>query len=206
MIYLIVSDNKDVRNSHISGIVSGSEYSEVFSFDDTFGGILDLEQYLFPSLFSIAPPIIHIRFMLEADSLSPIFIKKLLASPTMFLFEEMNLAAPVITMLKKSGAIVHSESKTKQIKKTSDIFGATLAITAKDKKSRWIAYRNALKDHPIEAIIGILYWKVRDLASKNLKEKENYILLYKNLLSSHAMAWQSGTPLELAVEKVILTN
>lgn len=208
MLFLIVSDTQLFRRTHTEGVVLSLPESEVLIYDDTYGKVADLEQYLYPSLFSLAPPVIHLKFMLnqEADSVTSIFLKKLLASPTIFIFEELSLPSPMVTLFKKTGAIVHLEHKLPTVKKEGDIFLVTKALTNPDKKSRWMAYRAALIDHSIEAIIGILYWKVRDLATKNTADKERYMTLYKKLLAAHARAWETGTPLELMIEKVLLTQ
>jgi hypothetical protein len=170
--------------------------------------VADLEQYLYPSLFSIAPPVVHLKFILGSDteSLNTPFLKKLLASPTVFIFEEMALSTPTLSLFKKTGAILHLEKKAPAVKKEGDIFAVTKALTASDKKSRWLAYRTAIAEHPIEAIVGILYWKIRDLANKSPSKKEEYLSLYGRLLAAHAKAWESGVPLELMIEKVLLTQ
>lgn len=208
MIFLVVADKQDERRPHIDAIMKPLGESEVLIYDDTYGTVLDLEQYLYPSLFSVAPPVVRLKFMLatEAATLTTPFLKQLLASPTIFIFEEMVLPAPVITLFKKAGAIVYGGEKKAAAKKEGDVFAVTKALTAADKKSRWLAFRAALTDSTIDAVMGILYWKVRDLAAKNPKEKDRYNTLYKNLLTAQARAWETGTPLELMIEKVILTQ
>lgn len=207
MLLLIVADTQSARQKHITPFLATLGASEVLRYDDTYGTLTDLEQYLYPSLFSIAPPVIHIKFMLEASTvIENTFLKKLMASPTLFLFEEMALPSPLVTLFKKVGAVIHTEGDIKKVPKGADIFGATLALTATDKKSRWMAYRKALANHPIEAVIGILYWKIRDLATKNPKEKNRYNALYKKMLTAHARAWETGAPLELMIEKVLLSQ
>lgn len=204
MLYLVVGDNHILRTTQIATIVP--EEGEVFVFDETQGTLLDLEQFLYPSLFMAAAPVVHLKYMLDTDVLTGMFLQKLLASPTMFVFEEIAVPSPIVTSFKKAGAIVHTQEKANNTKKESDIFAVISAITALDKKKRWMAYRDALTAHPVEAIMGILYWKVRDMANKMPKEKEKYLSLYRRLLNAHARAWETGTPLELVVEKVILTQ
>lgn len=207
MIFLITADNQSFRRTHIEDIIATLPDSDVLHYDDTYGVLADLEQYLFPSLFTIATPIVHVKFMLtESDALRTELLKKLLASPTLFLFEEIMAPAPLIALFKKSGAVVYTAEKKAVQKKEEGIFAATKALTAPDKKSRWLAYRAALTEHPIEAIVGILYWKVRDLATKSTSEKNKYNALYQKLLLAHTRAWESGAPLELMIEKVILTQ
>ncbi len=204
MIIVVVGDNQTLRRTHIDTVIN--QESDVLYFDDTYGSLRDLEQFLYPSLFSAVAPVVHVKYMLESDTLAPEFIKKLLASPTLFLFEEIALPSPLLSSYKKLGAVVHAQEKEKKSNKQSDIFAATLALTAKDKKSRWLAYHAALESHPIEAIIGILYWKLKDLITKNPAQKKIYLPLYRALIEAHAAAWKEGTPLTLAIEKVILTQ
>lgn len=205
MIVLIVADNKTVRSRYVEQFITAG--ADVLVHDETYGTLADLEHYLYPSLFSVTTPIIHSKFIItsDIDTATPAFIKKLAASPTVFIFEEMMLPAAIITVFKKSGAVVHLDEKQKAVKKAPDLFNSVASIiSARDKKSAWIAYRRALETNSIEAIIGIMYWKVRDMATRG--EKEKYMILYKKLLSAHARAWQSGTPLELMIEKVLLTQ
>lgn len=208
MIFLVVADTQTARAPHIATALNHAPGGEVVVHDDTYGTITDLEQYLYPSLFTTTPPTIHVKFSLEegADLITTTFLKKLLASPTIFLFEEMALRSPIITLFKKAGAVVTVEEKKKVQKKTDDIFAVTGALTAKDKKTRWMIYRNALEKHSIESIIGILYWKLRDLVAKEGVEKKKYEILYRDMLCAHAKAWQTGAPLELFIEKVILAS
>lgn len=202
MLCVVVGDNHRERTQTIDALLPTE--GEVFVFDETMGTVGDLEQYLYPSLFMSAPPVIHAKYMLATEPLEPSFVRQLLASPTLFIFEEIELPAPLVTVFKKQGVVIHAQEKTKTIKKEADIFVVTGALMASDKKKRWMIYRDALTQHPIEAIMGILYWKVRDMALKNPKEKAVHLKLYRELLNAHARAWESGTPLELEIEKVLL--
>jgi len=204
MLHIIVSDHKPYRNERVAEIISAFTESEIISVDDALVTLADLEQFLFPSLFSVDVPVVHGRFFFK-DELDPEFVKKLSASPTVFIFEELALPAASITTLKKSGASVYVGEKQKANKPVDDIFAATLCITAKDKKSRWLAYRSAVEKQPIEAILGILYWKIRTLASKGAPGN-SYEKLYRDLLSAQSRAWRSGAPLEALIEKIILTQ
>ena len=206
MLYLIVSNTAASRRLHIEKIVESISGSEVLLYDETYGALADLEQYFYPSLFTSTPPIVQVKFMVASDTdiVTAPFLKKLRMSSTIFLFEEMTVPSPLITLFKKSGASVHEGEKIPTVKKEGDIFMVTKALTAPDKKSRWMAYRASLETHAIEAIIGILYWKIRDMVVKNPKEKKKYLSLYEALLHAHALAWETGAPLELMIEKVIL--
>ncbi len=202
MLVVIVSDIKTFRKEHIEALC-GTE-SEVVLLDDTLSNTLDLEHYLYPSLFTVGMPVVHARFMLENNiaDMTAGFAKRLAASPTVFLFEELTLPAPVVTMLKKHGALVHSQAAPKATQKGNDLFALASAIITTNKKDAWMNFQTALAREPVEALLGIMYWKVRDLMIKT--KKEEYKTLYEQLLRAHAKAWQTNTPLELMIEKVLL--
>ncbi len=206
MLVLIVAESKTVRATQRSSCeVLSKHKGEVVVIDDSTGGVVELEQYIYPSLFTIGTPLVHARFVLSGENISTELVSKLIASPTFFLLEEFSLPAPLVTTLKKKGAIVHLDKTPtpKQIK--SDIFAATKILTATNKKDRWLAYQYSIGEHPIEAILGILYWKVRDLLQTS-SDKKKWQEYYQALLMAHAQAWQTGAPLTLAIEKVILTK
>ncbi|HVY36065.1 MAG TPA: hypothetical protein VG982_02195 [Candidatus Paceibacterota bacterium] len=207
MLFLLIGENRDDRKTKLGEIIQELPESEIVPLDDTTTTAEALEQYLYPSLFSIATPIVHAKFVLSSaeTTLGSDFFKKLSASPTVFIFEELALPAPVVTAMKKSGALVHATGTVKAKKEGGDIFSIAGAIVGKDKKSRWMAYRAALATHPIEAILGILYWKVRTLAEKGVPGNE-YEVLYRRLLDAHTRSWQTNAPLDALIEKVILTS
>jgi hypothetical protein len=203
MLYVIVADNKAARGEHSAQVIAQFSESEVITLDDTMLSLADLEQFLYPSLFSTDVPIVHGRFLLADVEIEKEFAASLAASPTVFMFEELALPAATVTMLKKAGATVHVGEKQKRTAPADDLFAATACITAKDKKSRWLAYRSAVEKQPIEAILGILYWKLRTLAAQG-SAGNSYEKLYGQMLEAQAKAWRSGAPLDALIEKVIL--
>lgn len=204
MIYIVVGENQKERKKAITTIVDSKQH--IIFFDETNGSVADLEQYVYPSLFVQDAPIVHSKYVINNDisSYTNMFIEKLLSSPTVFLFEEIELSASAISFFKKKGAIIHTQTKKEAKKSSVDIFSSVNAIILGDKKHRWLAYRAALEQQPVEALMGLLYWKVRDLTLKDKKHSQQYRALYTALLRSHAEAWNKGTPLELLIEKVLL--
>jgi hypothetical protein len=208
MIVFVTGDNKEFRQKSIEDVLATLEDSDHLILDDTLITVPDLEQYLYPSLFTLAAPVIHLKFLLDGDTADfhTERIKKLMASPTTFIFEELSVPAAILTAAKKHGAIMHASPKEKSSPKEDTLFNVTKALTAGDKKARWLAFRDAMEKHSIEAIMGILYWKARELAVKKSSDQQAYKELYQALLHAHAKAWQTGAPLELLIEKVILTK
>jgi len=204
MLVVVVSDTKEFRRKHMETFATGE--TEVVVLDDSMSSIADLEQYVYPSLFSTSATFVHVQFMLEQTfvDMTPVMAKKLIASPTIFFFEEFALPASSVTVLKKYGAVTHVETPVKGGKKGNDMFALASSIITPNKKDAWMNYQKALSLQPVEALLGIMYWKVRDIMLKNPRTKEQYKELYTNLLKAHAKAWQTGTPLELMIEKVLL--
>jgi len=203
MFAIIVGSDKNFRHSAYTETVAKVSGGEVIVLDDTMSVLADMEQYMYPSLFETLAPVVHAKYVLgmNTELFTIDFAKKLAASPTLFIFEEIALGAPVLTLAKKHATAVHAGEKVVAKKKESDIFAVTNALTAKDKKSRWLAFHASLAHHPIEAIMGILYWKVRDMALRGSTDAK---YMYQSLMNAHARSFQTGAPLALLVEKVIL--
>ena len=122
MLTLIVADTKSFRKSHLNALVEEFSPNEIITFDDTLLAVSDLEQYIFPSLFNNGTSFIHAQFILDTKEkdLTAILLKKLIASPTMFVFEELVVSKPFLTNAKKQGAVVHVEEKIKSTKQEND--------------------------------------------------------------------------------------
>ncbi len=204
MLQIIIGTDVEARIKKRNTLLA-KDIDDVIFLDDMNCDISLLEQYAFPSLFSLSSPVVHARYLLEQneDQLNRELLKTLIASPTFFLLEERSLPISFLKTLEKAGVIVHLDKPEKSLAKQTTIWGVTNAITSKSKKDRWLAYRKTLEEHPVEAIVGILYWKLRQLieaAPKNQAFKN----MYSAFMKAHKTAWQKGFPLELAIEKVIL--
>lgn len=203
MLYIVATDNKEERHRHIVAIKKRHEGSEHIFVEDVMISLEELEQFLYPSLFSIAVPLVHGKFFLDRWTLDEATIKKFVSSPTIFVFEELSLLKATMTLFEKAGAQLFTGTKQNIKKKEGDIFAVTACITAKDKKSRWLAYRLAMETQSIESLLGVLYWKIRSLASKAAPGNE-YERLYRRMLDAQMRAWRTGAPLDALIEKIIL--
>lgn len=205
MLHIIIGTNSDTRKEKRTALFDGG--SDVVFLDDSVSSFGALVEYAYPSLFSLSTPIVHGKYLLEKkdDELKPETILTLVLSPTIFILEEMAMNAPIKKQFEKQGAHLH---EIKEIKKASaganTIFSVTNAITAQNKKDRWMAYQASVKDHAPEALIGILFWKLRQLLDTPSKQTEYYRTLYGALMDAQRRAWQRGFPLSLAIEKVLL--
>jgi hypothetical protein len=206
MIEVIVSANKEWRNKQKEKSLQKNK-GEIIYLDDTKANILDLKEYAFPSLFSIGTPMVFSSFLLDEyqKDLSTNLLKTLLSSPTLFIFEEISLPRSVIKTLEKEGAIVFEQKEEKKAPKANTIFAVTNALTAPNKKDRWLSYQASRQEHSAEALIGILYWKLRQLIDNN-SNKKHFLELYRSLMLAQKESWQKGFSLDLAIEKVILES
>lgn len=205
MIHVIVAGDIEIRTKHRKAIFK--EYpGEIIFIDDSSASLNSLEHYAYPSLFSFQAPVVHSKYLIEeySDVLTKEIIKTLVSSPTIFIFEEKSIASPIVKLLEKEGAIIVQDKTLKKEIKGKTIFAVTEALTLSSKKNRWLVYRQSRAEHSAEAIIGILYWKLRDLIGKTRGDNTNLKKLYQSLINAHKKSWQKGFPLELAIEKVIL--
>ena len=206
MIEVIVSANKEWRNKQKEKTLS-KNIGEVIYLDDSKATIFDLKEYAFPSLFSLGTPIVASSFLLDEyqKDLSTNLLKTLLSSPTLFIFEEIALPKSVIKLLEKEGAIVYEQTEERKTPTPNTIFSVTHDLTAPHKKDRRLAYQASRQEHSAEALIGILYWKLRQLVESG-SNKKHFLDLYKALMLAQKDSWQKGFELDLAIEKVILES
>lgn len=205
MLQVIVSVDFNTREQKRNIEISKYE-GNIICLDDTNSTLSSLQEFLYPSLFSENTPFVHGKHLLEefSNEVTKEILQSLVKSSTIFLLEERIVPMAFIKMIEKEGGIVHQFKTHKQEIKNSDIFSVTGVITSISKKDRWLIYRNALENNPPEALIGILYWKLKDLISKPSSKNFYFKGIYRKLMHAHKNAWQNGFPLELAIEKVIL--
>ncbi|MEK7227810.1 MAG: hypothetical protein AAB681_00440 [Patescibacteria group bacterium] len=205
MIEVIIGIDKDLRNKKRQEILKGFT-GEIIALNDLNTSLVALEDYVYPSLFTVTPPIVYATYLIEEDSsqLTKELLKKIISSPTIFVLEERAVSSPVVKLIEKEGGLVHQIKEGKKVARPSTIFGVAEALTLSSKKDRWLAYQRARQEHAPEALIGILYWKLRQLVEKPGAQASHYKNVYRDLIQAHKESWQKGFPLELAIEKVIL--
>lgn len=204
MLHIIIGTNIKNRIDKRNKLLE-KRTGDIIVLDDMSSDFAGLEKYAFPSLFSVGVPVVHAKDLLGefSEQLTKELLVTLVNSPTFFILEERALGSNIIKTLEKSGVLVHQEALVKTKSPQTNIFAVTNAVTAKSKKDRWLAYRMALNEHSVEAIAGVLYWKLRSLieaSPKNQIFKNTYTLFMKAQKNS----WQKGFSLELAIERAIL--
>ncbi len=205
MLQIIISADTGTRTKKRMAVLS-EHIGEMVVLDDMTSSVALLEEYVYPSLFSIGVPVVHAKYLIEesGNEMTKELLQKLVSSPTLFLLEEKSITSVFLKMIEKEGGSVHQTKEEKKAPKLSTIFDVTNALTLPNKKERWLAYQKAKGEHQVEALVGILYWKLRQLIEKSGPQTTHYKNMYHNLMQAHKRAWQKGFPLELAVERVIL--
>ncbi len=97
------------------------------------------------------------------------FAPQLATSSNSIFIIERELTKDIVRSLEKSGAQVFLCDEPKDAKKKEfNIFSLTDAFSAKDKKGTWLLYREAIQNEQApEAIIGVLFWAVKNMFTKN---------------------------------------
>lgn len=215
MIHVVVSNDPILRAQGSDTHIKTLGVDDVLVIDDSTHTLADLETYSYPSLFD-APRAIVASFLIgstkaketgssvKSADLPLDTLKKLAASPVPFVLREVALTAPQKKILERAGATIAITDGTPARAPQKNLFMDVAALcTTTNKKDRWLAYHAIIADERPEAIIGIMYWKLRDLVQKKGVVYKNF---YDALITAHSQAWIQGTPLALAIEKVLLTN
>lgn len=99
-------------------------------------------------------------------------LNKMSESQSIFVFSENKLKKPVIDAFKKARAEINIFEMVKGTKETFNNFLLANALGDRSKLNLWIYFRQAIREgSPMEALIGILHWKVKDMILKKNFQK-----------------------------------
>ena len=88
-------------------------------------------------------------------------------SPNTFVFLEGKLNKPVLDAFKKARAEINVFELSKERKEKFNSFLLANALGDRDKLHLWIYFRQALEnDVSMEELIGVLFWKAKDMLLK----------------------------------------
>ncbi|HEV7702318.1 MAG TPA: hypothetical protein VGO63_02665 [Candidatus Paceibacterota bacterium] len=109
--------------------------------------------------------------ILETESEREFVLKKLQLmadSGNDFIFSERKLNKSILDAFKKAKAELYVFELPKEKKEKFNSFLLANAFGAKDKLNLWIYYRQAMdKGVELEELIGVLFWKAKDMFLKN---------------------------------------
>ncbi len=171
MIYLFSGD--DTKNKVLSYekfIKSISAGTEVFSISrNTFDPMQVESLYSGASLFSALCVVVFVGILENEETRSFVLEKLDLmgGSNNSFVFLEGKQNKAVLDLFKKARAEINIFELPKEKKEKYDNFLVANAFANKDKLNTWIYFRQAMDAGvSLEEIVGVLFWKIKDLILK----------------------------------------
>lgn len=212
MLYLFSGD--DVKNKTINYekfIKSLPVGSETFFVNRNNLDPIQIESlYSGSSLFSALSSVIFQNiFEYEENRVFVLEKLKLMSqSNNFFVFLEGKLSKPILDVFKKNKAEINIFELAKEKKNKFDNFLIANAFANKDKLNTWIYFRQAIDGGAsLEEIVGILFWKVKEMILK--KNFSKYSLEQLKAFASRLSfllpeARKKGSDAESALEQFLL--
>jgi len=212
MLYLFTGD--DAKNKLISYekfIKSIPASTETFSITRNDFDPVHIESlYSGSSLFSPLSAVIFQNIFDNEETRDFVLEKlKLMGESTnTFVFLESKLNKPIVDAFKKAQSQINIFELPKAQKERFDNFLVANAFERKDKLNMWIYFRQAIdKGVVMEEIIGVLFWKIKDMILKKNFSKFSEEQL-KNCISKLSYllpeARKAGLDAEASFEQFLL--
>ena len=168
MLYLFTGD--DAKNKHLAYekfIKSIPKDTETFSISRNNFNRMQIESLYSGSSLFFAKSAVTFANIFENEETRDFILEKLELmgqSDNSFIFLEGKLNKPVLDAFKKAKAELNIFELPKAKKEKYDNFLVANAFAAKDKLHTWIYFRQAMdRGVGMEEIIGVLFWKIKDL-------------------------------------------
>lgn len=168
MIYLFSGDDaKNKLSNYEKFIKSIPNDTEVFFINRNEFYPIQIESfYSGASLFSALSTVVF-QNIFEYEETRDFILDKLQLmgeSTNSFIFLESKLNKPILDAFKKARAEMNIFELPKEKKEKFDNFLVANAFEKKDKLNMWIYFRQAMdKGVGMEEIIGVLFWKIKDM-------------------------------------------
>lgn len=168
MIYLFSGDDaKNKLSNYEKFIKSIPNDTEVFFINRNEFDPIQIESfYSGASLFSALSTVVF-QNIFEYEETRDFILDKLQLmgeSTNSFIFLESKLNKPILDAFKKARAEMNNFELPKEKKEKFDNFLVANAFEKKDKLNMWIYFRQAMdKGVGMEEIIGVLFWKIKDM-------------------------------------------
>lgn len=172
MLYLFTgNDSKNKRIAYESFVNSISKDVEIFLINRNSFNKMQIESlYSGSSLFSQKSTVIFSN-VFEYEETRDFLLEKLELmgeSKNHFVFLEGKLNKPILDAFKEVHAEMNIFELPKEKLEKFDNFLVANAFERKDKLNMWIYFRMALdKGVGMEEIVGVLFWKIKDMILKN---------------------------------------
>ena len=212
MIYLFAGDDSKKKLLNYEKFLKTlPKEAEIFSISRNNFDRMRVESfYSGASLFSPVSVVI-LDGLLEREDTQEFFLDILplmAVSPNRFVFLEGKLPKPATDAFKKARAEINVFELPKEKENKFDNFLIANAFAAKDKLNTWVYFRQAMNDGAsLEAIAGILFWKIKDMILRR-----NFVKFTEEELKNMAgrisylvpEARQEGKDAESAFEEFLL--
>ncbi len=135
-------------------------------------------------------------------------LEKMSESPSVFIFKEHLLNKSILDIYKKHNSEMNIFLLPKEKKERFNSFLLANAFSDKDKLNLWIYFRQAVSfDVSPEELVGVLFWKIKDMiVKKDFRKFKEFEL--KNLASSLSLLLSEsrikGTDTQIALEQFLL--
>jgi hypothetical protein len=178
------------------------KYPAAILIDETRATSDTIRAHAYPSLFEPVQTVVIATDVITTIDTDVTLLKELAASPSVFYMFERALSTDIKKTLSKFGSVTVLDTKPVQKTQSSLFTEASALVSQPNKLKRWQQFQQLLQTQVPEAFIGIMYWKLRDMA---LKGNASSKAMYDALITAHADAWIHGVPLAGAIEKVLLS-
>lgn len=181
MIYLFAGDDtKSKLSSYENFLESISTNAEIFLINKNDFDSMQIENLFSSSSLFFSKCIVVFLNIFENESASNFLLEKLqnmADSPNEFIFLDGVLNKPILDSFKKNKANIKSFDLPKEKKEKYDNFKLAYDFEKRDKLNLWIHFREAVDlGVGMEELIGVLFWKAKDMMLKRnftkFKEQE----------------------------------
>ncbi len=171
MIYLFSGDDTKTKRTNYERFlkVISKDTETLFINRNNFNKTQIESLYSGASLFS-SKSIVVFEGILEYEDNRDFILEKLnlmAGSTSDFIYLEGKLLKPILDAFKKARAELNVFELPKEKKEKFDNFLVANAFGAKDKLNMWVYFRQAMdRGVGMEEIIGVLFWKIKDMILK----------------------------------------
>ncbi len=127
---------------------------------------------------------------------------KTLSENTIVFWSEESFPIALIKGMPKHEIMEEKEKKTVE---KSNPFQIANQLPYGDSVKTWSTYRSLINEsHAPEALFGILWWKLKDIAKKKNVISDPFKKTLRKFMETYSQARESGGDLETGLEKLIL--
>ncbi|MEO5635078.1 MAG: hypothetical protein ABIS26_01490 [Candidatus Paceibacterota bacterium] len=171
MIYLFSGNDTSKKLLNYDKFMASIDKAiEIFPISKNDFNEMQLESfYSGPSLFSSTSAVVFSGILESVEHKDFVLnkLEQMVSSTNLFIFLEGKLNKPIIDAFKKSKAEINIFETPKEKTDRFDSFLIANAFSQKDKLNVWIYFRQAIeRGAALEEIVGILFWKIKDMIVK----------------------------------------